>query len=116
MFCPSCGAPNNDKNQRYCRECGASLPVVDPAGRAGAPGAANAQVPAPRPTGGSGSAISRLPGNPLVTGAVVVVVAIVAIYLAIHVVLGIISSLIPIIVVLGALYLGFLYWRRSNRR
>lgn len=115
MFCPSCGAPNNDRDQRYCRECGTSLPVGDPARRA-APGSSRSQLPVTQPPARSGSLISGSVSNRLAVGAVATVAAVVVLYVIIHVVLGVIASLIPIIAVLGALYLGFLYWRRTSRR
>lgn len=117
MFCPACGADNRDPGQRYCGECGAALPV------AGTP-----QPLAHRPSAvrdltrmAMGTRTSALLGpglkNKLVVGGVGVVALVAVIYVAIQMIVGIITSLlIPLALVLALGVVGYVYLRGRLRR
>jgi hypothetical protein len=118
MFCPSCGAPNTERDQRYCRECGATLPA--------APATSSAISTQPAPgtplnAQGSSSRSSALlkagAQNKVVTGAVVLVVAVVAAYLVIQMIIHVITALLfPLVIVLALCALGYFYLKSLRRR
>ena len=115
MFCPSCGASIDSPNQRYCQECGTTLP------------AAGGQAIAHRPSGGvapieprrsARGALALLPGNStankLLAGAGLAVVGVIVLYVILGAIVGFLISLVPLLILAAAAYGGFLYWRRRR--
>jgi Flp pilus assembly protein TadB len=119
MFCPSCGAENTGSGARYCRECGAALPV-EAQGRE-----ALATRPEQRPVrmsrGERGSralaTIQENPKNGLLAGAAGVVVVVVALWVVIHVIIATLMAIvIPAIVVAALGAIAYVYLRGLRRR
>lgn len=121
MFCPSCGAPNNERDQRYCRECGASLPVDDASTRSRAivhrpSSVRDVPVGDLRRDPRSSALVPQGMRNKLMAGAIGAVVLLVVVYLAIKVLIATIAAMLPVVAVAVVGYLGFLYYRHSRRR
>lgn len=119
MFCPSCGAPNNERDQRYCRECGAPLPATGPTARAVASRPSQSDLPAapPRAGGRSSALMSAGMKNKAVMGAIGVVVVVVVAYLVIKAIVGILFTLLlPLLIVVVVGALGYAYLKSKRRR
>jgi hypothetical protein len=120
MYCPSCGAKIEKQNQRYCQQCGATLPLI------GAPDASPVRrVPASdlpvrvdELETRSSSVMSLMPDglkNRLLVGAGAAVVGLVIVYVVVsaivHAIVSLVTFLLPFIIVVIALYAGFRFWR-----
>lgn len=118
MFCPSCGAPNNERDQRYCRECGATLPVMDAAPKAVARRPTGTDLPAASgSTGRASSLVTAGMKNRAVQGAVIVVVFVVALYVLISTVIHVILyALLPLLVLVAIGFVGYMYLKNARKR
>jgi hypothetical protein len=119
MYCPSCGAKIEKQNQRYCQQCGATLPVIDTQDASLVRRGTATDLPT-TPGGGQqpGSLLGLMPDsfkNRLLVGAGAAVVGVVVLYVVvsaiIHVLVSLVSFLLPFIIVVVAVYAGFRYWR-----
>ena len=117
MFCPSCGAPNNDPGQRYCRECGATLPL-ESAPKAIAHRPHGAELPyAPSTRGRSSALVSQSLKKKAIAGAIGMVVLVAALYIVIKVVIATVTAiLLPLVVLLAAGFLGYVYLKNLRKR
>jgi len=122
MYCPSCGATIKKKDQRYCQDCGTTLPDA----RGGVPALRGQSSPSV-PFGGGGPNIvnsrpdtilglvpATMKNRMLVYGGVVVV-AVVAIYLVVSAIVHLLLALVPIFIVAIVAFVGFQIWRSRGR-
>jgi hypothetical protein len=122
MYCPSCGATIKKKDQRYCQDCGTSLP--DPRG-GGVPALRGQTTPAGPFGAGPNVANSRqdtilglVPAtmkNRLIVYGGGVVAAVVAIYVVVSAIIGLLITLVPLFIVAVLAFLGFQIWRSRSR-
>jgi hypothetical protein len=120
MYCPSCGAQIEKQNQRYCQQCGATLPIVNTPDAPLVRRAATNDLPFA--TGGpdrqTGSLMGIVPDtlkNRLLIGAGAGVVGLVVVYVVVsaivHALVSIVTFLLPFIIVVAAIYAGYRYLR-----
>ncbi len=121
MYCPSCGATIKKKDQRYCQDCGTTLPDLG----AGVPALRGQSLPA-APFGGGRNAVgsradtilgvvpATLKHRMLVYGGGFVV-AVVAIYVVVSAIVHVLLALVPVFIVAVLAYLGFQVWRSRSR-
>ena len=109
MFCPSCGAPNNQPDQRYCQDCGATLPA-----NGGLPGALAKRSPANLPTSGRTGRTGMLglipvdTRNRMLVGAGVAVAAVVILYVLLSAIVHFLFYVaLPVVIVIAVLYGGY---------
>lgn len=116
MFCPSCGAENKDPGQRYCRECGATLPAADARGQLTIRDPGKSSLPyQPRST--QSALLDSSPKNRAAMGAVGVVVLVGALYIVVKLVIATITAvLLPLSVVAAIAIIGYYYLRGMRRR
>jgi len=123
MYCPSCGATIKKKDQRYCQDCGTTLPDA----RGGVPALRGQTTPASPFGAGTGSNIvnsspdtilglvpATMKNRMLVYGGGFLV-AVVAIYVVVSAIVGLLISLIPVFIVAVLAFLGFQVWRSRGR-
>jgi hypothetical protein len=115
-FCPSCGAEIKKADQRYCQECGTTLPQTN--GR---------NVPALQPSNSGSLPLARgrsdhifglVPDtlkNRLMLYSGGAVVAVFALYILLGVIVHTLEAILPILVVLAVAYFGFQFWLRSRK-
>ena len=122
MFCPSCGAGIKKDDQKYCQECGATLP--DLRGR-NLPAVGGPNSPAGIFGGGTNALDSRsglilgvVPDtlkNRMLVYAAGFVVAVVAVWVVVGWIVHTLITLIPVFIVLALAYAGFQFWRSRSR-
>jgi Flp pilus assembly protein TadB len=121
-FCPSCGAGIKKDDQKYCQDCGTTLPDLKarnlPAVRGqhslsgifgGGTNAVDAQ---------SGTILGIVPDtlkNRMLMYAGGFVVAVVAVWVVVSWIVHILISLIPIFIVLALAFAAIQYWRSRER-
>jgi hypothetical protein len=118
MNCATCGAEIKKADQRYCHECGASLPDVSflPTTKVHGPSRQiidrprNSQ-PRPAPHEMLAGVLPSTLQNRLIVGAVAVVVAIFAIKMLVDAVASFIVTAVPVLVLLLLAYIGFRYFQ-----
>jgi uncharacterized membrane protein YvbJ len=120
MYCPSCGAKIEKQNQRYCQQCGATLPVIDTSDAPLVRRTTATDLPVSRDDAGqqSGSLMSLMPDsfkNRLLVGAGAAVVGLVVLYVVVsaivHALVSLVTFLLPFIIVVVAVYAGFRFLR-----
>jgi hypothetical protein len=120
MYCPACGAKIEKQNQRYCQQCGATLPVIDTPDAALVRRATATDLPVSSggPNRESGALLGLMPDsfkNRLLVGAGAAVVGLVVLYVVVsaivHAIVSLVTFLLPFIIVMVAVYAGFRYWR-----
>ncbi len=121
-FCPSCGAAIKKDDQKYCQDCGTTLP--DARAR-NLPAVRGQSSPAGLFGGGtnavdsqSGMILGLVPDtmkNRMLMYAGGFVVAVVAVWVVVGWIVHTLISLIPVFIVLALAYAGFQYWRSRNR-
>jgi hypothetical protein len=116
MYCPSCGAQLEKQNQRYCQQCGATLPIVNTPDAPLVRRVSTSDLPVA--TGGldrqTGSLMGMVPDtfkNRLLIGAGAGVVGLVVVYWVVTSIVHVLISLLPFIIVVAAIYAGYRYWR-----
>lgn len=113
MYCPACGADIKQQDQRYCQDCGASLPAQGGRGAAIVP-RAGAQAPV---AGGPGHGgwLRMLPAdmrNRMLVGAGAAVLAVLVLYVVINAIVSFLLHLVlPVVVVLAVLYAVYRFVR-----
>ena len=118
MFCPSCGAPNDDPKQRYCQECGTSLPTTGGRGTAIVHRPSDAGLSSYQPHSGHG-ALLPLPQslrNRMLLAAGALAAAVVLLYVVVQAIIAALSALVPVIILLALGFAGFLYFKRGRPR
>jgi len=121
MYCPSCGATIKKKDQRYCQDCGTTLP--DP--RGGVPALRGQSLPT-GPFGGGPNAVSSRPDtilgvvpatmkNRMLVYGGGFLVAVVAIYVVVSAIVHLLLLLVPVFIVAVLAFLGFQVWRSRSR-
>ena len=86
MYCPACGADIKQQVQRYCQDCGATLPAAGGRGTSLVPRAPGMDAPVAGGTG-RGVWLHLLPAdmrNRMLLGAGAVVVAVFVLYVVIN--------------------------------
>jgi hypothetical protein len=118
MFCPSCGAPNNERDQRYCRECGATLPTTGADPRSIVQNSSSGNTPYAEGSGRrSSSLVSAGMKNKTLVGAAGLVVLVVALYLVVKVIIATITAvLLPLVVLLAVGFMGYLYLKNRMKQ
>ncbi len=120
LYCPSCGAKIEKQNQRYCQQCGATLPVIDTPDAALVRQGTATNLPASRDDASrqSSSLMGLMPDsfkNRLLVGAGAAVVGLVVLYVVVsaivHAIVSLVTFLLPFVIVVVAVYAGFRYWR-----
>lgn len=120
MFCPSCGAKIEKQNQRYCQQCGATLPIVTTSDAQLVRRVTTSDLPlaSGSPDRQTGSLMGIMPDtlkNRLLIGAGAGVVGLVVVYVVVsaivHAIVGIVTFLLPFIIVVAAIYAGYRYLR-----
>jgi hypothetical protein len=120
MYCPSCGAQLEKQSQRYCQQCGATLPIVNTpdAQLVRRMPASDLPVATGSPDRQTGSLMGIVPDtfkNRLLIGAGAGVVGLVVVYWVVaaivHALVSIVTFLLPFIIVVAAIYAGYRYWR-----
>ncbi len=123
MNCATCGAEIQKPDQRYCHECGASLPDVPLLPTAKVHGPSRQLIDRPRRDQSKPAPHEVLAGilpstlqNRLIVGAVAVIIAIFAIKMLVDAVASFIVTAVPVLVLLVLAYIGFRYFqtRRSS--
>jgi len=121
MFCPSCGATIKKDDQKYCQECGTTLP--DPRSR---------NLPATRgqnsPSGLFGSGTNAVSSHDTILGLVPdtfknrmmlyaggFVVAVVAVWVVVSWIVHALITLVPLFIVIALAYAGYQLWRSRSR-
>jgi uncharacterized membrane protein YvbJ len=117
-FCPSCGAAIKKDDQKYCQDCGTTLP--DARAR-NLPAVRGQRSPAGLFGDGtdavdsrSGTILGLVPDtlkNRMLIYAGGFVVAIVAVWVVVGWIVHTLISLIPVFIVLALAYAAFQYWR-----
>jgi hypothetical protein len=117
MHCPSCGAEIEKSDQKYCHECGATLPEQSllPVTKAHGPGAQLMDLPRggqPRPAAHEllASVLPHTLQNRLIVGGVTAVVAVFALYVVLGWIIHTLEFVVlPVAVLLAVIYVGFRY-------
>jgi len=121
-FCPSCGAEIKKDDQKYCQECGTTLPDA----RARNLPAVRGQSSLAGIFGGRTNAVDSQSGmilglvpdtlkNRMLMYAGGFVVAVVAVWVVVSWIVHTLISLIPVFIVLAIAYAAFQFWRSRNR-
>jgi hypothetical protein len=114
MYCPSCGANIKQQDQLYCQECGTTLPASGGRGSAIVPRPPGIDVPASGAAARTGW-LHVLPGDAkgrLLTGAGVVVVAVILLYIVVNAIVSFFMHvLLPVVVLAAVVYAGYLFVR-----
>src|SRR5579859_7149743 len=110
MFCPACGAAIKQQDQKYCQDCGATLP---PQG-GGTTAVVSRGGGLPAPSAGGGGQSSWLPAIPtdlrnrMLIGAGTVVLAVIVLYIVVNAIVSFLLHLVlPVLVVAALLYTGY---------
>jgi hypothetical protein len=119
MNCATCGAEIQKANQRYCHECGASLPDQSrlPVAKVHGPSSRQLVVrprghePKPAPHELLAGVLPSTLQNRLIVGAAAVVIAIFAIKLLVDAVASFILTAVPVLVLIVLAYIGFKYFQ-----
>ena len=116
MFCPSCGAENKDPGQRYCRECGASLPSAVTRAQVVVRDAGKSSLPF-QPQHKQTALVDASLKNRALIGAVGLVVLVGVLYIVVKLVIATITAvLLPLSVVAAIAIIGYYYLRGLRRR
>jgi hypothetical protein len=118
MNCATCGAEIQKPGQRYCHECGATLPDASVLPTTKVHGPSRQLIDRPRGSQTKPAPHEILAGvlpstlqNRLIVGAVAVIVAIFAIKLLVDAVASFIVTAVPVLVLLVLAYIGFRYFQ-----
>jgi hypothetical protein len=110
MYCPACGAESKQQDQKYCQDCGATLPTQGGPGSALLPRGATALSPVAG-TSDHDRWLHLIPvdvRNRFLLGAGVAVLAVVILYVVINAIVSFLLHLVlPVVVVLAILYAGY---------
>jgi hypothetical protein len=118
MNCATCGAEIPKADQRYCHECGASLPERSLLPTTKVHGPSRQLVdrprkndPKPAPHELLASVLPSTLQNRVIVGAVAVIVAIFAIKMLVDAVASFILTAVPVLVLIVLAYIGFKYFQ-----
>ncbi len=119
MRCQSCGAEIQKSDQRYCHECGATLPEASllPSAKVHGPSSHMLDIrrgdqPKPAAHDLLASVLPHTLQNRLIVGGVTVVVAIFALYIILGWLVHTLEYVVlPVVVLLAVVYVGFRYLR-----
>ena len=124
MRCQSCGAEIQKSDQRYCHECGATLPDQSllPSAKVHGPSSQMLDIrrgAQPRPAAHEllAGVLPQTLQNRLIVGGVTAVVAIFALYIILGWLVHTIEYVVlPVVLLLAVVYIGFRYLRSRYSR